>query len=525
MRQHLMALGPESEGRSFVNRAGHSLLSLVPETAAVIDKAAAGLMDWKNAAAVIAGTIDPAIPAAYFGTQGVADLTGIGGGESSAKKAVQNPTPENVQNALLSGAQVVGAGAIGNSPRAGAALQTAPAIIDAAKTIPNKYYAARTSAVRATEPAAASVPARAAFGVEKIYRAAAPVGSDPQFRGNLYKAAGDLAEIGRDINLQEAKGGIIQPDMRVRATVKAINDHLEEMYNSERKPQIDRNAQNPIVTQFGDDATEGLTYLARRAGSSADRSLAVAALSAENLPLSQVDKLAKVVNKELLGFESMTPAERAAASTTNRRLAGLKALDSSLGEMIGQELENRGEAGIREYEGRYAALSNVRDQLQKRMNAVELERSNPAGRLARSALQGKAGIASASQAAVADVNIGTHLQQGLKNLADSGITANRGMASAIQPVRGLLGTGATQLPGSSVDLYPPNPTMPFAEPTTKAERLGRLLPQQTQIELEKSQLGEQMRITNAPYRIVRDPRTGRMRRIYLTDTNGSGQQR
>lgn len=128
MRQHLMALGPESEGRSFVNRAGHNLLSLVPETAAVIDKAAAGLMDWKNAAAVIAGLVDPAIPGAYFGTQAVGDLTGIGGGESSAKRAVQNPTPENVQNALLSGAQLAGAGAGGLAPGAGAALNPRTAV-------------------------------------------------------------------------------------------------------------------------------------------------------------------------------------------------------------------------------------------------------------------------------------------------------------------------------------------------------------------------------------------------------------
>jgi hypothetical protein len=309
-------------------------------------------------------------------------------------------------------------------------------------------YASRgTSAARATIPEAANLPNKAITGAEKIYRAAAPTGGDPMFRGNLYKVAGDLAEIGRKAkeDIANAKGGIAQPDMRVRAVVDAVSEHLQEMYKQERAPQIQRNAENPVAMELSKDAKDGLKHLSRIAGTDADRSLASKALSSDHLTLAETDHLAKLVNKELTGFESMTPAERAAASQINRKTAGLKALDRSLGEKIGAELERSGEPGIKEYESRYAALSTVRDQLQSRMNAVELKQpgvlKGAVQPIARLISGGKSGVASASQAAIADVNIGRTLQQGLKHLADTKLTANRGTAKPIRPVRGLLKAG------------------------------------------------------------------------------------
>lgn len=352
-------------------------------------------------------------------------------------------TPANIQG--MEEAADVGdtSGVLGHAA-AGAAITAAPLIaergVKGGRVAKNataavvKELTDTTSAARSTIPEAANLPDKAISGLEKIYRAAAPVGSDPMFRGNLYKAAGDLAEIGRAAraNIANAKGGIVQPDMRVRAVIKAINDHLAEMYKQERAPQISRNADNPIVMELGKDANEGLKFLSRNAGMEADRALASKAMSSDHLTLAETDQLAKLVNKELAGFESMTPAERAAASQVNRRAAGLKALDRSLGDKIGAELERRGEPGIKEYEGRYAALSAVRDQLQSRMNAVELNQRGPiktvAQPIARLVSGGKSGVVSASQAAVADVNIGRTLQQGFRNLADTSLSANRGMS-------------------------------------------------------------------------------------------------
>jgi hypothetical protein len=58
----------------------------------------------------------------------------------------------------------------------------------------------------------------------------------------LNVAAGDLADIARKVDVAEAKGGIINPDMRVRAVVDGIRGHLKEMYETERAPQIQRHA-------------------------------------------------------------------------------------------------------------------------------------------------------------------------------------------------------------------------------------------------------------------------------------------
>lgn len=118
-----MALGPESEKRGTLARLGHSLLSLAPETGAVVDKLIAGGMDWKNALVVAAGVADPAIPAAYFGTQGTAQLTGLTPGVEKG-----NTSPENVQTALLAGSAVAGGGAIAGTPSAGRILNPKPAI-------------------------------------------------------------------------------------------------------------------------------------------------------------------------------------------------------------------------------------------------------------------------------------------------------------------------------------------------------------------------------------------------------------
>ena len=300
---------------------------------------------------------------------------------------------------------------------------------------------ATKSPVTAVIPEAANLPRAAIEGAEKVFKAAAPVGTDPGFRANVYAAAGDLAEVGRNLNLSEAKGGIINPDLRVRATVNALNDHLQSMYEDERAPQIERNADTPIQLNLDADATNGLKYLSRRAGTQAARSLASDLLKESSWSMrssggtattvADVDQIAKVVNKELLGFESMTPAERSASAATSQRYAGLKALDKQLGDSLNGALQEQGETGVTAYERRYAAVSSIRDRLQRQMNAVELSQPGILKAITRPVISAATGgVKSAlGQATIADVNPGRMLQDGLKTLADSGIQPNRSGAA------------------------------------------------------------------------------------------------
>jgi hypothetical protein len=358
--------------------------------------------------------------------------------------------------------------------------------VDAANTVKGAISDAVTNArpsgaQAAVMPEVANMPPKAVLGAENIFRASAPVGSDPQFRANLYASAGDLAEIGRDINLSEAKGGVINPDMRVRATVNAINDHLHDMYAEERAPQIARNSDAAVVPKLGADAQVGLSYLSKNAGLAADRALATKALTGEPLTLQEVDSLARATNRELAPLRGMTPQELAVSEGNSKRMGSLQGLDRNLSDSIAQELSNRGEAGIKGYERRYAGLSSIRDQLQARMNAVELNQPGVVKAVLKPVISaitgGKSGIASASQAAVADVNIGKMLQNGFQSLADSGIKATREVGTGAPPIKGLLPAAQIQLP-SSLEGVPTGTQPPPTNYTTAPQRLGRLLPEQ-----------------------------------------------
>src|SRR3984885_7340597 len=279
-------------------------------------------------------------------------------------------------------------------------------------------------------PSAAKLPLIAQSGVEDIFRAAAPTSKNAGFRENLNVVAPDLADIARKVDISEAKGGIINPDMRVRATVDAIRDHLNDMAQNERVPQIERNAQSVVKVGTNPNAVRGLEYLESTAGDVEDSLLARKALDGGTINVAEADKLAKVANQTLLSYERATPEAKMQLQTANPKIGGLKALDSDLTDNLNGVLQSNGEKGLYSYERRYAGLSAVLDQLQSRMNATELKQQGvfgTVGQITRPILklvkEGPSGVPSASQAAVSDVNIGRTLQNGLKKLKSSGITA------------------------------------------------------------------------------------------------------
>ncbi len=381
-------------------------------------------------------------------------------------------------------------------------------------------------AAMSTVKEAMSLPPKAVLGTESIFRAAAPTGAKSGFRVNLYVAAGDLNAIGQTLDWKAARGGIRNPDLRVRATVDAMNKYLADMYATERGPQIQRNAQNPIGLKFSTDAAEGLGFIERTAGKASDRVLAQKAATAPTMPLGELNDLAMTVNKELLSFEKMTAEQRATARVTSRRIGGLKELDRYLKNRLNEELMNRGEVGIDRYERRFAAISQLRDQLQSRMNAVELARSNVAGRIARATLGGKYGIASASQAAVADVNIGRMLEKGFQDLKASGIMPDKGTATPAPKVRGLLPSGAIPMPSRSAPIEPPSSQIPRTALGTRAERLGLLLPAEGGTSAPKitpqrgyssNQVEKLAKLLEAKKTFGRDPKTGKFKRVYTTE--------
>lgn len=441
-----------------------------------------------------------------FGVKGAGDVL-----EATSEGTL---TPENVEKGLQGAAMVAGGAA--------AVRATGPAVVRSTKAAATRAIDAARPVPKVSSliPEAAQLPPKARTGAESVFRASAPTGGNPQFRANLYTAAGDLAEIGRKLSVKSSAGGVMRPDLRVRAVVKAMNEHLHEMYQTERLPQIQRNSQAPVKLTLDADAASGLKQVQRVGAGEANRNLALRVGQADTVPLADLDQLARVVNKELVDLNSMTASERALKLGTNRRLADLQALDRQLKEAINTELANRGEVGVSLYERRFAGLSGVRDQLQTRMNAVELTRKIPLVNEVRSAVfGGKSGVASASQAAVADVNIGRALETGLRLLAESGVKPNRGIAPPAPKVRGLLPSGAAQLPPSSA--AGPGSAPPPVFPGTRATRKGLLLPERTSIDLPERSGIEPLApgaegALPARSILVRD-RKGNLRRMYLTE--------
>lgn len=399
-----------------------------------------GLMKSKNALGDFIGQVKDAIdnPEKH---QSVHNAQGI---ENKVKAilAMNNPLPAD-QGQGMGNRIAEGAGnAVGQSIQGEASLHAPEAIGDTVTGVKNvlgdnpakaAFDAAKAAREKLTAGNQAKVmpedvgrlPMQAQEGAENIFRAAAPTGMNQGFRANVYAAAPDLADIARKINLSEAKGGVINPDMRVRATVEAINGHLDEMYQKERAPQIQAHTDAPVDIPLG-DATRGLQFIKRSGGTLADQALAEKAIKTGTLTLAEADKLAMTANQYLKSFESMTASEKLEAVSKTPKIAGLKALDVALGNNMNKILTDAGEQGIRGYERRYAALSEVRDQLATRINAEELKRSAsfPGSEIIKGALKGKSGITSASQAAVADVNIGKQLQSGMQKLGSTpGLTA------------------------------------------------------------------------------------------------------
>ena len=215
----------------------------------------------------------------------------------------------------------------------------------------------------------------ARLGTEDIFRAAGAPGGNPAFRERLSIAAPDIAEIQRQTPLQTS-GGFVNPDFRVREFVRNADAHLDNLWNQERNPQIQRNAnavrsldpvKQSILSSVSDLDRENypgaVQEINRRLMSMPDTET-----------LGQLNDRLRDVNARRNAYRGMTPQERAAANITSPQIDALNAEHQTLQQIISDELANRGEAGIRDFDRRYGALSEVRDALRDQMNSTEATR-------------------------------------------------------------------------------------------------------------------------------------------------------
>jgi hypothetical protein len=215
----------------------------------------------------------------------------------------------------------------------------------------------------------------ARLGTEDLFRASGPAGSNPAFRERLSIATPDIAEIQRQTPLQTS-GGFVNPDFRVREFVTNADAQLDNLWNQERMPQIQRNA-NAVrsLDPVKQSILSSVSNLDRENYPGAVQEINRRLMSMpDTATLAQLNDRLRDVNARRNAYRGMTPQERAAANITSPQMDSLNAEHQALQQVISDELANRGEAGIRDFDRRYGALSEVRDALRDQMNSTEATR-------------------------------------------------------------------------------------------------------------------------------------------------------
>jgi hypothetical protein len=338
----LRNLGSKSEGdtRSYLHRRLQGETEQL--TGAMNTPGAAGMLSPRAAPALVAGGLTSAATSPLVRALPISD---------EAKDLTNTVIP------ALGGA--VGAAGEGRLGRAADALHPTPDIPPGLSDDATANLGSKT----------------ARLGTQDVFRAAAPPSGNPGFRERLSIAAPDLAEMQRRTPLQTS-GGFINPDYRIREFTTNANNYISDLWNNERMPQIQRNAsavrsldpiKQSILGSVSDLDRENYP------GAAQEINRKVASMP-ETETLSQLNDRLREVNAQRNAYRGMTPQEQAAANITAPRIDALNAEYRALQQVIGDELANRGEQGVTDFDRRYGALSEVRDAVQDQMNPAEATR-------------------------------------------------------------------------------------------------------------------------------------------------------
>lgn len=210
-------------------------------------------------------------------------------------------------------------------------------------------------------------------GIDLLFRGINPPKSMPEFRENLIEAADDLVNVYNRVDKRlaspQVKGGVINPDMRFREFQKSLDQYMKEMYQAERAGQIRAgvNYGSRVTVQGNPNELEFIGRWLSRQLPVDSPALAAAQSLASNplrpIPIADADELARVINS----YDLKSAWEGAAS----RVLSGKRALDQGLKTGLNTELQRIGQPGISSYERRYAALAQIRDQIESEMTPAE----------------------------------------------------------------------------------------------------------------------------------------------------------
>lgn len=254
-------------------------------------------------------------------------------------------------------------------------------------------------------------------GVSNVTKAAAPSPSNSDFVERAYVAAPDLAEIERTTPLKGAKdaqgnpvkGGIVRPDYRLRQFVDNGRSYLDNLWQEQREPQIERNRMAPTTTR--EALTSGMEPADIKALEKKIGPLP------EEIDLATADDLLNKTNAYLRRMEQLPAEQQYLAREVSPVLDNLSHMKDQLHGAIGDVLLSKGEPGVLDFNRRYGALSEVLDELRKGINPSEAETLFSRIKVFGT-LKGRIG---ASEGLLVRPSTGARLERGLGQLKKSGI--------------------------------------------------------------------------------------------------------
>lgn len=247
------------------------------------------------------------------------------------------------------------------------------------------------------------------------------------------------------------------------------------------------------------------------------------------IPLDEAEDFLQSANRDLHNYYAKNKVGQQVALSDPEK-AYTVAEANALRESLYSKLDDIGGEGSADLKKQYGSLSNVENELLRRQNVAarqqpmslseQLTIARSYGKIAKGVLTASPGdvIEGVRSAAMAKFLKERYTTDAMitRAFAKTTAAATPGPAVSTRPIAGLLPSGPlfTRPPADASG--PVNLGNPAVTATTRAQRLGLLLPEKTGPLVTPPNTSEStVRGVNAPTSLQRNPKTGRIQRVYL----------
>jgi hypothetical protein len=363
------------------SRIFHAIASPIQEAEAAASGVVGGLTsDPKALAAVAAGAVNPAIPAAYFGTQGAAGLLGLGDRPSSVKQAILHPTPENVQQALFDASMAFGAA--GEGVRGFKPIEATPGVPGSpVNRPPAPAEGAAMPLLRAAKRGAIDPLLQGVRGIydpaaltptEAATKAFRPRNSKANWQAEIQSSLPHMRRAADDLGIDPEN---MTMEEGIQATQKAAVDKWMEYKRNFLGPNADVVVDaSPVAAAIRDKITDRMRE--QNPELAAKIEAVAKTYDGRSLTMAQLQQRVSELNNEMRATEAKFVGDKRAAKLSPKNAYKFAERDTMRGIMDDRmnQLSGPGAAQMRKD---YGALRSVEDVMQRRINVVDRAAREP----------------------------------------------------------------------------------------------------------------------------------------------------